>query len=215
MRRRTLAASVVVTVSLAELACTSSSGGETRNPPPQELDTKKPDPEPISRNPPDPSAGEVPPEEKPPEEKPPEEAYGDKITIEKMPDGTCMEYVSVYCPPGDSCNPPPPREVPCPLPEPKVATNVDQRPDGSCWESFDTKCPEGAKCNPPPPREVQCPKEMELPTAKNLDAVSVRDNGECYESLGNEGCPPDVRCNPPPPMRVKCPPKKPEITKEQ
>ena len=162
MRRRTLAASVVVTVSLAELACTSSSGGETRNPPPQELDVEKPDPEPISHNPPDPSAGVQPPEEIP----------GDKITIEKMPDGTCMEYVDVYCPPGDSCN-------------------------------------------PPPPREVQCPEEMELPTAKNPDAVSVRDNGECYESLGNEGCPPDVRCNPPPPRRVKCPPKQPEITKEQ
>lgn len=205
MRRRTLAASVVVTVSLAELACTSSPGGETRNPPPQALDTKKPEPEPISRNPPDPSAGEVPPEEIP----------GDKITIEKMPNGTCREYVDVYCPPGDSCNPPPPREVPCPLPEATVAKNVSQKSDGSCWEYFNAKCPEGAKCNPPPPHEVQCPKEMELPTAKNPDAVSVRENGECYESLGNEGCPPDVRCNPPPPMRVKCPPKKPEILEEQ
>jgi len=212
MRRRTLAASVVVTVSLAELACTSGTGGETRNPPPQQVDTKTPpDPEPISRNPPDPSAGEVPPEEKPPEEKPPEQIPGDKVTVEKQPDGTCIEYVSVYCPPGDSCNPPPPREVPCPLPEPKLADNVKQKPDGSCWEYFDTKCPEGAKCNPPPPREVQCPKEMELPTAKNPDVVSVRENGECYESLGNVGCPPDVRCNPPPPRRVKCPPQKLEI----
>src|SRR5579859_2710123 len=36
------------------------------------------------------------------------------VTIEQMPNGKCMRIVHVTCPTGVMCNPPPPKEVPCP-----------------------------------------------------------------------------------------------------
>ncbi len=34
--------------------------------------------------------------------------------IQRRPDGSCWRVVHVDCPPGVSCNPPPPKRVPCP-----------------------------------------------------------------------------------------------------
>ena len=36
------------------------------------------------------------------------------VSIQKMPDGKCVRVVHVKCPEGVMCNPPPPKEVPCP-----------------------------------------------------------------------------------------------------
>ncbi|MBL4687636.1 MAG: hypothetical protein JKY37_23775 [Nannocystaceae bacterium] len=116
MARRSLAASVVITISLAELAC-SSGPSHTRNPPPQ------------------PSGNESPPKESPPKESPPKDDLSGEsegaveintpvktqTTIQKLEDGTCMEYVSVSCPAGVMCNPPPPNPVPCPEDKPSGA----------------------------------------------------------------------------------------------
>lgn len=193
MKRRTLAASVVVTVSLADLACTS--GRTTGNPPPPTADGGE---EPISRNPPGPEPEPVRP--------PPRE------TIETLADGTCVLHVEEVCDPGDSCNPPPPRPVPCPgattdaLPIASNVDAVDRRGDGTCWEALSgLPCPEGVRCNPPPPRQVQCPPEQAaLPHATNVARVHERPDGTCWE-VAETKCPPKVMCNPPPPWQVQCP----------
>ncbi len=88
---------------------------------------------------------------------------GDDVRIERRPDGTCFEVIDVKCEPGATCNPPPPRDVPCPLPQAKNPDRVTQRSNGDCYESFKTNCPEGARCNPPPPRQVACPPKMNKP----------------------------------------------------
>ncbi|MCA9652935.1 MAG: hypothetical protein H6712_19785 [Myxococcales bacterium] len=177
MRQRHFARSVVVTFSLAELAaCTGASEdlSKTVNPPPPQVDDGTPeadggappadggaapadggDERPIIANPPEPR-----PE---PEPRPPTEITS-RSTIEHLDDGTCIEHLSVDCPPGMACNPPPPREVPCPepaRPDATVVDNVHKRPDGSCWESYEVECPPGARCNPPAPRRVNCPPDVE------------------------------------------------------
>ncbi|MEM6993857.1 MAG: hypothetical protein AAF721_25305 [Myxococcota bacterium] len=178
MARRALAASVVVTVSLVQPACTDAKETTTRNPPftPEGADAKgrEPDPKPGSE-------GKAPVAETPEgksddgaaassggTEPAAETTGGDgsvvavvpKPTIERRPDGTCVEIVEEHCDPGDRCNPPPPREVPCPLPKAKNPDRVRMRDNGECYESFSTNCPPGARCNPPPPRQVECPPDV-------------------------------------------------------
>src|SRR5688500_2587309 len=150
VRSRVFAASVVVTFSLAEGACTvpkdgGSGNGEVihRNPPPREPDPQ-PEPEPEPEPEPDPK----------PDPKPEPEPIDPKTTttVRRMDDGTCQEFTSVECPPQVMCNPPPPRTVDCPpdlLPDAKVPDNVHARTDGTCWEHAKMKCPKGATCNPP------------------------------------------------------------------
>ena len=157
MRRRTFAASVVVTLSLAEAGCDGASK------PPAADGTH----ESIAVNPPAPTPkldlGN--PEEPEPEPQPePEPARTDDVQLQ--PDGTCLRYARVECPqdPQVTCNPPPPEIVPCPdavFPEATNADHVRTRRDGTCWEdsSADFECPEGARCNPPAPRRVQCPTQ--------------------------------------------------------
>lgn len=150
---------MVVTISLADLACDGSTSppedtsGEVAppgNPP-------APQPEPA----PTPDSGEQPdgpaPAIEPTTDKPA------AAHVELQPNGTCLEYPEVECPkdPNVSCNPPGPIEVPCPesvYPEATNPKNVSTRPDGSCWETRggNFECPKGAVCNPPPPRRVQC-----------------------------------------------------------
>jgi len=156
MRRRTFAASVVVTLSLAEAGCDGAST------PPSGDGTEQ-----IAVNPPAPTpkldvgSAEIPEPEPQPEPKPkPAE------DIELQPDGTCVRYPHVECPedPQITCNPPAPEVVPCPdsvYPKAMNAARVHERDDGTCWEDMggDFKCPKGAMCNPPPPRRVQCPTE--------------------------------------------------------
>ena len=196
MAARTLAASVVVTISLAELGCTSSGGVETRNPPhklepqkPEELEEPEEPEEPeevlVGRNPPDPSlasAGE-------------HEAGddGDAVGNEGgAPEGGDDEGEA------DDGGGEGPDAA-------QANVRITQQPDGTCV-SFPTdfKCPTGATCNPPPPKPVECPPEQQLPTAKDPADVTKRDNGQCWEHRKIR-CPEGARCNPPPPRRVMCP----------
>src|SRR5690606_27985563 len=180
MARRSFAASVVVTVSLAELACTSTGGGEHRDPPTELVDLEQ-----ITRNPPDPSngvgeddGGDAPLADGGGDE-PVADDRGDGTRVEPMirrqPDGTCVELVNIQCPEGLMCNPPPPRTVPCPPDDSEAAQGEGERPDagkttrivrrddGTCWEhivDFECPPPERATCNPPPPRRVECPPDQ-------------------------------------------------------
>jgi hypothetical protein len=109
MRKRVFATSVVVTVAMGDVACKSKPINE--NPPGPIIDeTTPPDPEPEPETEPEP--------EPEPDSGPDSGATPDRPTsstkIVHNEDGTCTEYVSVDCPPGMACNPPPPREVPCP-----------------------------------------------------------------------------------------------------
>jgi len=177
MSRRTLAVSVVVTISLADVGCTASSE-PTRNPPPDAV-TKtepvtKPPPErePINSNPPGPSADDGEPVAD--DGKPAADDGGaadggvvapPKEQIHRLPDGTCERIVDVVCDPGDSCNPPAPEIVPCPLPVARDPSRVKLRGE-ECWESFAGNCPPDAKCNPPPPQQVQCPDGIKAKAVK-------------------------------------------------
>ena len=123
MASRTLAASVVVTVSLGELAL----GGCNKTP------TNPP----ISENPPPPDDGGAMDDGGMDDagmddggmddggmddggmDGDAAEDGGDETTtaqtnIQKLDDGTCIEIVDVECPKGAMCNPPPPQKVPCP-----------------------------------------------------------------------------------------------------
>lgn len=104
---------MVVTFSLADVACEKPLQG---NPPP-------PDPtaaEEPSRNPPGPmtDGGEVPPPEA--EAESASEGSPDMTNVESKEqiidngDGTCSRIYEVDCPPNVACNPPPPEPVPCP-----------------------------------------------------------------------------------------------------
>jgi len=122
MARRTLAASVVVTVSLGELAL----GGCNKTP------TNPP----ISENPPPPdddgamddgamddggaddgmNAGDDAGDDGAAEEEGGEDGGTTtaQTNIQKLDDGTCIEVIEIDCPKGAMCNPPPPKKVPCP-----------------------------------------------------------------------------------------------------
>jgi hypothetical protein len=209
MSRRTLAVSVVVTISLAEIGCTPSSSGEAPVTAPVTVnDPKKPEIEVIAPNPPDPAPSTAVEDEGDDFGSAPAQVAS-KVRIERRSDGTCLEIVDVACPEGVQCNPPPPTVVPCPpdhpdLPEAKQGENVTRRDDGSCWAFTEFRCPEGATCNPPPPRQVACPPAKQYPQAKDPERVTKRANGQCWESR-KVSCPPGARCNPPPPRRVECP----------
>lgn len=119
MARRTLAASVVVTVSLGELALGGCNKTTTSNPP-------------IVENPPPPDDGGEMDDgamddaglEDGGEDGDAAEDGGDddddggtttaQTNIQKLDDGTCIEIVDIDCPKGAMCNPPPPQKVPCP-----------------------------------------------------------------------------------------------------
>lgn len=171
MRRRRFAQSVVVTFSLAELACTSSGPGHTVNPPPPSDDGA------ADGAAADGAADEGgfigPADDGGPaiaddggadgadDGETPTTIGEPKTTVHKRPDGTCWETITVDCPPNVACNPPPPKQVDCEpeaLPEPKVVENVHTRDDGTCWESANVECKPGRTCNPPPPMQVKCPE---------------------------------------------------------
>lgn len=132
MASRTLAASVVVTVSLGELALGGCNKTTTSNPP-------------IVENPPPPDDGGAMDDgamddagmdddgmddggmddggadgaaEDGGDEGEEGGEDGDTTTaqanIQKLDDGTCIEIVDIDCPKGAMCNPPPPQKVPCP-----------------------------------------------------------------------------------------------------
>jgi hypothetical protein len=160
MRSLPLAASVVMTFSIAGSGCTPEDG-PTQNPPPPEVEEPpplEPEPKPTAA---DSGAPEPEPEPQPdPVPKPsPQAADEPRIVVQDNGDGSCTKYFRVDCPKGARCNPPPPQTVPCTddiWPEAQIVANVTKREDGSCWEHANVHCPEGATCNPPPPQRVSC-----------------------------------------------------------
>ena len=126
MARRTLAASVVVTVSLGELAlggCNktkTSNPPEITNPPPPELDDGAMDDDGMDDDAMDDDAGMDDGDAAEDGGDDGEEGGEDggtttaQANIQKLDDGTCIEIIDIDCPKGAMCNPPPPQKVPCP-----------------------------------------------------------------------------------------------------
>lgn len=89
-------------------------------------------------------------------------------TITRRADGTCWQSVTVRCPEGVLCNPPPPQPVACPsalsLGLPTYVKDGDdtivRRPDGRCERMIHVRCREGFTCNPPPPQPATCPDAL-------------------------------------------------------
>ncbi len=181
MGRRSFSRSVVVTLSLAELAC---GGGEAKpepqprgNPPPLEKSAetradapKKEAPE-IPRKTP---GTDLPPEEPSgyvevdPYAPPKHKVDGDMLTVMLQPEGKCREIKRIDCPPGKHCNPPPPRTIDCPqelaLPAAKTPDALWQKRDRTCWEPEDGACKPGTEgCVEPKARRVVCPDSMQPP----------------------------------------------------
>lgn len=118
------------------------------NPPrPQPADPGTQPPPPV---PPNPSVVMNPPRPEP---------AGTKWHVFKTADG-CEAALTIDCPKGAMCNPPPPKKVDCPegLVMPK-GLNIVSQGDGTCVvETEPVHCPPHAMCNPPRPRSVSCPK---------------------------------------------------------
>ncbi len=143
-----------------------------------------------------------------------------KPKVVRNADGTCTEFIDVVCEEGETCNPPPPREVPCPPelaggeptdpPKPARAKGtISMSYDGECTLYHSVECDPGEKCNPPPPEKVKCPPEelAKLPDAPSSGGRLRRNpTGVCTFFHDSPKCPPGATCNPPPPMAVKCPP---------
>lgn len=81
--------------------------------------------------------------------------------------GKCYVMGHVDCPKGrpggpmPTCNPPPPREYPCPADGiiSEGGTKTIQQDGNNCRIMPEMpKCPPHTMCNPPPPRDVPCPK---------------------------------------------------------
>ncbi|MBX7081661.1 MAG: hypothetical protein K1X88_20835 [Nannocystaceae bacterium] len=83
---------------------------------------------------------------------------------------TCQTMIAIDCsqPPGQpqhTCNPPAPREYPCPTYDDGSVIDVGpgftiegEAGAKDCTMYFPTgDCPADASCNPPPPRRVDCP----------------------------------------------------------
>jgi hypothetical protein len=182
MGRRSFARSVVVTISLAEVAVACGSGKEPlpgNPPPPEEKAAKKVAPaEPPPRKAPEierKSPGtNLPPEEPSgyaevnPYPPPKNRIQGENVATQLQQEGRCIEQRRMECPPGKHCNPPPPRVIECPkelaLPKAKHAETVWQKRDRMCWEPEAGACTPGTDgCEDPKARRVVCPDSMQPP----------------------------------------------------
>ncbi|MFO0760562.1 MAG: hypothetical protein U0359_29040 [Byssovorax sp.] len=118
-RRARYGAPIVITIAAVATSGCGSTPEYPPNPPP---------PEPIHRNPPAQEIPTAPPTATfatpPPTAKPTAQIAGNDLPpptghgrVETNPDGSCTEYPDLSgftCPPGMTCNPPPPRKVRCP-----------------------------------------------------------------------------------------------------
>jgi len=161
--RRSFAAPFVITLATAP-ACYVSSAPPPQQPPaapPAEQAPPQNAPAVVVANPPRPQPDPQPTPAvvmNPPRPQPAEPA-GTRWHVFRSGDG-CEAAVSVDCPKGAMCNPPPPQKVDCPpgLTMPKGLDIVSQG-DGTCVvEPEPMNCPPHAMCNPPRPRSVSCPK---------------------------------------------------------
>ena len=181
MGRRSFARSVVVTISLAEMACGGGSKNEPLpgNPPPLEKSAAKEKQADAPKN----EAPEIPrkspgtdlPPEQPsgyaevdPYAPPKHKIEGDMITVQLQQEGKCRELKRIDCPPDKHCNPPPPRTIDCPkelaLPQAASADAVWQKRDRTCWEPEAGACKPGSDgCENPKARRVVCPDGLQPP----------------------------------------------------
>jgi hypothetical protein len=181
MGRRSFARSVVVTISLAEVAIGCGSGSEPPlgNPPPPEEAPRKvakaqSKPKKVDEIPRIPPGTNLPPEkpsgyaEVNPYPAPKHRIQQEHGFVQLAQEGRCYEQRRLECKPGKHCNPPPPRVIDCPeeltLPAAKTPDAVWQKRDRMCWEPEKGACKPGTDgCENPPARRVVCPDAMQPP----------------------------------------------------
>ncbi|MFN0252448.1 MAG: hypothetical protein ACKV2T_36565 [Kofleriaceae bacterium] len=122
----------------------------------------------------------------------------------------CRADVRIDCPPKVSCNPPAPRDIPCPAGATEAMTVVVvEKPDKTC-----AIVPEGCRELDCATQATPCPRPFQAaPPPKKLVAIwsihrgSAPDSCEAFDELACSIPPgqPAPPCNPPPPMPVACP----------
>jgi hypothetical protein len=153
VRRRTFAASLVVTFT----ACASSA------PPPQQpVGNPSPPEEPHTNPPPPEDPGTAAPDPAP-------DSGPQHYHLTRNGD-TCEVDAETHCPEGASCNPPPPRRVACPSDVAASGGHLDYYQQGNrCFVygppvAVSTHCRPGIHCNPPRPRPsettIACPRDL-------------------------------------------------------
>lgn len=162
MRARTLASSVVLTFSLAEMAllggCDADEKadappavGEPKRKPP----TREAQPPPKAMPAPEPTGHDNPP--------------SPKLGEPEVDTKTAAE----------------PEEVdPFPFPSNQLKTKgklTMLQANGTCVSVRDNTCKPGKHCNPPKPKTVKCPSGLRLPTASNDGEVYTRGDQTCWE----------------------------------
>ncbi len=110
----------------------------------------------------------------------------------------CTEWEDMTCPPDATCNPPPPRQVPCPddlLPSLAPGVAPTSRKGGECFlGEVEVACPTA---------EVTGPAVTQVPDGDHARLVR-RDDGSCWRQFDDD-CDPGVKCNPPEPEPAPCP----------
>lgn len=114
----------------------------------------------------------------------------------------CQEWEDMSCPPGATCNPPPPTDVPCPdalLPSLLPGIAPTSKKSGECFLGE---------------VEVACPKgDLSAPAVASIDDPSGKFDSiyidpSSFDCLGDVhvDCDPGDKCNPPAPQKVSpCP----------
>jgi hypothetical protein len=178
-----------MTISLAEMACGSSSPSPSQGEQPPKGNPPRPEsprqekaeeaPEKVAEIPRKSPGTNLPPEQPsgyqeinplpPPENR----IQTENASIQLQQEGRCIEQRKIDCKPGKHCNPPPPRIVECPealqLPAPTDPKAVWQKRDRICWEPEAGACKPGdAGCDEPKARRVVCPDAMQAPDPPQL-----------------------------------------------
>jgi hypothetical protein len=143
---RTWATPFVVTVALSSAGCSKSTEhGEPRPPtPPRVADAAV-----VQQPPPaiDASAAS-----------PPAVAFLGRL---RRDGDACTFHFEVVCDPGEKCNPPPPRDLPCPAGlQPGGEGRVTRVAEATCQFELPDPCVKrdpAPPCNPPEPLAIACP----------------------------------------------------------
>jgi hypothetical protein len=112
----------------------------------------------------------------------------------------CETWEDMSCPPGATCNPPPPEPVACPddlLPRLLPGIAPTARPDDGCLlGEVRVVCPE----------DLARPAQTTIPDPDDARARIIfhGQTQDCWRHF-SPSCPPRARCNPPPPRPVACP----------
>jgi hypothetical protein len=114
----------------------------------------------------------------------------------------CEEWEDMSCPPGATCNPPPPQEVPCPdalLPKLVPGVAPTSRKNKECFlGEVEVACPAG-DLSPPAVASIADP-------SGKYDSIYI--DTQSFDCWGEQNvqCDPGDKCNPPAPSKVSpCP----------